>query len=52
MAKQTHSAMEHDLEEMVLIGEEGKKRHQGESANQTIREECNIARMQHCNSKK
>ncbi|KAG8481239.1 hypothetical protein CXB51_026058 [Gossypium anomalum] len=43
MAKQTNSTMEHDLEERVLIREERKKRHRGESADQTIREECDIA---------
>ncbi|KAH1073600.1 hypothetical protein J1N35_025928 [Gossypium stocksii] len=38
-----HYVMEHNLEERVLIGEEGKRKTQEESEDQKIREEGNIA---------
>ncbi|KAA3477192.1 putative protein isoform X3 [Gossypium australe] len=41
LAKQAHSVMEHDLEERVQIGKEGKKRHRGESEDQTILQQKN-----------
>ncbi|MBA0823890.1 hypothetical protein Goarm_020584 [Gossypium armourianum] len=43
-----HSAMEHNLEEWVLIGEEGKKRPGGEIEDSITREEVNIImRLRH-----
>ncbi|KAK5846328.1 hypothetical protein PVK06_002611 [Gossypium arboreum] len=40
-AKHFHTTMEHDLEDGVLIGEEGKKRSKGEIEDLIIKEEVN-----------